>query len=188
MACLLYFVIVLAKQIKGEAVFGILKSKFAIWILVFCGVYILSNELIVHSLYFTDRNELIKEVNKTLVESDYQPTDSYYVNSLYDIEIDRIERQVIKIGYPVLWGILSFIILIIGIRRNWKQLRIIALSLLGITILKLFIYDINNVSETGKIVAFILLGVLILIISFVYQKIKKLVIDDSNTNSTIDEK
>lgn len=185
--CLIYFVIVLAKQIKGEAVFGILKSKFAIWVLVFCGVYILSNELIVHSLFFTDRNELISDVNKKMIQANY-PTDNYYSSFLYDDEIDRIKRQVIKIGYPVLWGTLSFIILIIGIRRNWKQLRIIALSLLGITILKLFIYDINNVSETGKIIAFILLGVLILIISFVYQKIKKLVVDDSNINSAIDEK
>ena len=57
-------------------------------------------------------------------------------------------------------------------------MRIIALSLLGLTIIKLFIYDISNVSETGKIIAFILLGVLILIISFVYQKLKVLVSDD----------
>lgn len=186
-ACLIYFIIILAKQIKGEAIFGFLKSKVAIWVLVFCGVYILSNELIVHALHFADRNELISDVNKKMVEANY-PTDNYYNSFLFDAEIDRIKRQVIKIGYPVLWGALSFVILIIGIRRNWKQLRIIALSLLGITILKLFIYDINNVSETGKIIAFILLGVLILIISFVYQKIKKLVVDDSNTNSAIDEK
>ncbi|EMY3481756.1 hypothetical protein AAIP42_002695, partial [Flavobacterium psychrophilum] len=44
-----------------------------------------------------------------------------------------------------------------------------------------FVYDISNVSETGKIIAFILLGVLILIISFVYQKLKILVIDDTKT-------
>ena len=50
----------------------------------------------------------------------------------------------------------------------------------------LFIYDIKNVSETGKIIAFILLGVLILVISFVYQKIKVLVIDDEKNTS--DEK
>ena len=78
----------------------------------------------------------------------------------------------------------NYFLLIIGIKKQWKNLRIISLSLLGLTILKLFIYDIKNVSETGKIVAFILLGVLILIISFVYQKVKKLVVDDvPKTNS-----
>jgi len=57
----------------------------------------------------------------------------------------------VKIGYPILWGILSFILLLVGIKQQWKQIRIIALSLLGLTVLKLFIYDINNVSETGKL-------------------------------------
>ncbi len=63
-------------------------------------------------------------------------------------------------------------------------MRIIALTLLGITILKLFLFDIRNVSETGKIIAFILLGILILIISFVYQKIKVLVLDDIKITQT----
>jgi uncharacterized membrane protein len=68
-----------------------------------------------------------------------------------------------------------------------KALRIAALVLLGITILKLFIYDIRNASETGKIIAFILLGVLILVISFVYQKIKLLVIENKPENTTDNE-
>ena len=103
------------------------------------------------------------------------------------IAFDQIQlsrNQIIKTGYPILWGILAFVLLIFGIKKQWKQIRVISLSLLGLTIVKLFVYDINNVSETGKIIAFILLGVLILIISFVYQKIKKLVVEEpSNTQS-----
>ncbi len=89
--------------------------------------------------------------------------------------------HVIKTGFPILWGVLAFVFLIVGIKRENKTLRIIALALLGLTILKLFLFDIKNASETGKIIAFILLGVLILIISFVYQKIKVLVLDDNKT-------
>ena len=63
-----------------------------------------------------------------------------------------------------------------------------ALALLGITILKLFVFDIRNASETGKIIAFILLGVLILIISFVYQKIKLLVVDDKSPSDLSEPK
>ncbi|ERJ57673.1 DUF2339 domain-containing protein [Sphingobacterium paucimobilis] len=87
---------------------------------------------------------------------------------------------VMKVIFPILWGLLSFAFLIYGIKKSLKTARVIALSLLGITILKLFIYDIRDVSETGKIIAFILLGALILTISFVYQKIKKLVVDNNN--------
>ena len=105
--------------------------------------------------------------------------------NLIEGKIDAIQAQIIKIGYPILWGIFSFIFLIIGIKKQWKVLRIIALSLLGITIIKLFAYDIKNVSEGGKIIAFILLGILILIIAFVYQKIKKLVNDETSEDEKI---
>lgn len=97
-------------------------------------------------------------------------------------------NQVIKAGFPILWGVLAFVFLIVGIKRENKTLRIIALALLGLTILKLFLFDIRNASETGKIIAFILLGVLILIISFVYQKIKVLVLDDKKTKENENDK
>ena len=182
--CLVYHFVILIKQIKDTSVFEIFKSKFAIWILVISGVYILSNELLVHAVHFND----VSEIENAIVKKSKTTTDkydlSYEIENIVSDDINDVKTQVIKIGYPVLWGILSFILLIIGIKYQWKQLRIIALSLLGLTVLKLFIYDINNFSETGKIIAFILLGVLILIISFVYQKIKKLVVDESpNINS-----
>ncbi|OGS80589.1 MAG: hypothetical protein A3G95_02005 [Flavobacteria bacterium RIFCSPLOWO2_12_FULL_31_7] len=178
--CLVYHFVILIKQIKDTSVFEIFKSKFTIWIIVISGIYILSNELLVHAVHFNDVSEIETKIAKTSKTM----TDKYALE--YEIEIVisdavyQVKTQVIKIGYPILLGILSFILLIAGIKHQWKQIRIIALSLLGLTVLKLFIYDINNVSETGKIIAFILLGVLILIISFVYQKIKKLVVDESS--------
>jgi uncharacterized membrane protein len=131
----------------------------------------------VHGLHFSDISATLSEV-ETLDQE-------YLKYNLVETKISRLKTQIIKIGYPILWGIFSFIFLIIGIKKQWKILRIIALSLLGITIVKLFVYDIKNVSETGKIIAFILLGVLILIISFVYQKIKKLVNDETSENEKI---
>ena len=178
-ACLVYHFVILIKQIKETSVFEIFKSKYAIWILVISGVYILSNELLVHAVQFNDTSLIESAIAKKSKIITDKYTLSYEIEIIISNYIDHVKTQVIKIGYPILWGILSFILLIVGIKHQWKQIRIIALSLLGFTVLKLFIYDINNVSETGKIVAFILLGVLILIISFVYQKIKKLVVDES---------
>ncbi len=59
-------------------------------------------------------------------------------------------------------------------------MRIAALSLIGITILKLFVYDIRNVSKGGKIGAFIVLGIVLLVISFTYQKIKSIILDEES--------
>lgn len=177
LGCLSYFGFQLFT--KTSTVFHIkpTQSKWLPWLFVFAVVYTLSNEIMIHGLHFSDINATISEV-ETLDQE-------YLKYNLVETKISEIKTQIIKIGYPILWGVFSFVFLIIGIKKQWKILRIIALSLLGVTILKLFVYDIKNVSETGKIIAFILLGVLILIISFVYQKIKKLVNDETSENEKI---
>jgi uncharacterized membrane protein len=47
-----------------------------------------------------------------------------------------------------------------------------------VTLIKLFLIDIKGISEGGKIAAFISLGVLLLIVSFMYQRLKKLLLAD----------
>lgn len=190
LGCLVYFGVQLFKLAKSQSKTTVLQHKIMPWLFVFATVYILSNEVLVHGLHFSATQQVdIKTINADITKRGI--TDAYEVQYQreYSVkgDLEKIKRQIIKIGYPILWGLFSFVFLIIGIKRQWKNLRVIALSLLGITILKLFIYDIKNVSETGKIIAFILLGVLILIISFVYQKIKKLVVDEQ-PKSNADEK
>lgn len=46
------------------------------------------------------------------------------------------------------------------------------------TLLKLFCYDIIDIPPAGKIIAFILLGILLLVISFMYQRLKKILLQD----------
>jgi len=82
-----------------------------------------------------------------------------------------------KICLPILWGVSSFVIMARGMHQKLKTLRIISLTLFSITLLKLFIYDIANASQGGKIAAFISLGVLLLVVSFMYQKLKGMLID-----------
>jgi len=179
--CLAYFGYVLIKFRNDNSFSEILNNKAALWVFAFCIVYILSNEVMIHGLMFGKDIISSAELAKfpILKAGEYNSAKEMFI----DDKFSAAKVQIIKIGYPILWGVLSFVFLIVGIKKQNKQLRIIALSLLGITIIKLFFYDIKNVSETGKIIAFILLGVLILIISFVYQKIKKLVVDEIKTDN-----
>jgi hypothetical protein len=90
-----------------------------------------------------------------------------------------------KIGYPILWGVTSFILIAIGLKRKQRNLRIISLTLFLITLIKLFLIDIKGISEGGKIAAFISLGVLLLIVSFMYQRLKKVLLaEDAQTPTT----
>jgi uncharacterized membrane protein len=94
--------------------------------------------------------------------------------------IDHIETIYIKTGLPVLWGISSFALMWLGMRYKTRVLRIVSLTLFTITLAKLFAYDIENIPAAGKIAAFFCLGVLLLIISFMYQKVKVIITDDEN--------
>ncbi|MDG1477306.1 MAG: DUF2339 domain-containing protein [Vicingaceae bacterium] len=88
-----------------------------------------------------------------------------------------INKQTIKIGYPIIWGISSFLMMLVGMKYKFRTLRVISLTVFSVILFKLFFFDIKGASEAGKIVAFILLGVLLLVISFMYQKLKNLLLD-----------
>jgi uncharacterized membrane protein len=70
------------------------------------------------------------------------------------------------------------LLIAVGLKMKKKHLRIISLTLFLLTLLKLFFVDIRGISEGGKIAAFISLGVLLLVVSFMYQRLKKLILAD----------
>jgi uncharacterized membrane protein len=92
-----------------------------------------------------------------------------------------------KFGYAILWGAFAFVLINVGMKRKIREIRIISLALFTLVILKLFIYDINNISEAGRIAAFVLLGVLLLVVSFMYQRLKKLITADNGTTNNQNE-
>ncbi|MGD1845469.1 MAG: DUF2339 domain-containing protein [Salibacteraceae bacterium] len=89
------------------------------------------------------------------------------------------------IGYPVVWGLLAFGLLLWGMRQQIRHVRIIGLTVFGVILLKLFLFDVQSMSEAGRIVAFIALGVLLLVVSFLYQKLRHLILtEDTDTTPT----
>jgi uncharacterized membrane protein len=92
--------------------------------------------------------------------------------------IENLGRIYDKTGLPILWGLCSFAFMWLGMHHKFKPLRIISLTLFAITLLKLFIFDLANIPVAGKIAAFFCLGVLLLVVSFMYQRLKKIIIED----------
>lgn len=131
-------------------------SKSAI--LLACGVSIvfLSVELhfLIRSLFFTTNTNLV-----------------------------TLEKTYITAILPILWGLCSFTLMWIGMKHKQRFLRIISLSLFSITLIKLFVFDIRNIPVAGKIAAFFSLGVLLLIVSFMYQRLKKIIIQDEEKST-----
>ena len=80
--------------------------------------------------------------------------------------------QSYKLGLSILWGVYSLALIALGIWKKQKYIRITAIVLFSITLLKLFFYDISNLGTLSKTIVFVSLGILLLIISFLYNKFK----------------
>jgi hypothetical protein len=91
-------------------------------------------------------------------------------------------EQNYKLSLSIFWGIFALIMVGIGIKYNKKHLRIAAISLFAFTLLKLFFYDIASLNTLSKTIIFVVLGILLLLISFLYNKFKDLIINDDEKN------
>lgn len=83
-----------------------------------------------------------------------------------------------KLGLSILWGIYALFVIVLGIWKRNKYLRIGAMALFGITLVKLFFYDIAHLTTIAKTIVFVSLGVLLLIISFLYNKYKNKIFEE----------
>ncbi|MBL4663527.1 MAG: DUF2339 domain-containing protein, partial [Flavobacteriaceae bacterium] len=88
-----------------------------------------------------------------------------------------------KLGLSILWGVYSLWLIVFGIWKNKQYLRIGAISLFGITLIKLFFYDISHLNTISKTIVFVSLGILLLVISFLYNKYKNKISNDVENES-----
>ncbi len=84
-----------------------------------------------------------------------------------DLHRNDIERD---FTYSALWMAYGAMLMFIGFVRRSAFVRWQALILIAVTIGKVFIYDVSQLDRGYRIVSFIVLGVLLLAISFVYQR------------------
>ncbi|GAA5032238.1 membrane protein [Marivirga lumbricoides] len=83
-----------------------------------------------------------------------------------------------KIALSILWGVYSLLTISYGIWKKKKHLRMGAIVMFGLTLIKLFFYDISHLNTIAKTVVFVVLGILLLIISFLYNKYKHIISDE----------
>ena len=80
-----------------------------------------------------------------------------------------------KLGLSILWGVYALLLISLGIWKTKKYLRIGAIALFSVTLIKLFFYDISHLNTISKTIVFLALGILLLIISFLYNKFKHII-------------
>jgi len=78
-----------------------------------------------------------------------------------------------RFGLTILWGVYALVFLIYrGIKEQQVILRVGGFVLFGFTLVKLFLYDLQSLKTIEKTIVFIAVGVLLLIISYLYNRNK----------------
>jgi uncharacterized membrane protein len=73
-------------------------------------------------------------------------------------------------SYSAVWMAYGVLLIWVGFWKRSEFLRWQAIVLIGFTILKVFLYDTSALQRGYRILAFMILGVILLAISFAYQK------------------
>jgi len=84
-------------------------------------------------------------------------------------------RNAQTLSLTAVWAIYAIIGLVIGIVKRWRRVRIAALALLAVPIVKVFVYDVFKLEMGYRIAAFIGLGVLLLVSGYLYQRYSKII-------------
>jgi len=77
-----------------------------------------------------------------------------------------------QLALSALWAVTGVTALVIGLRRDVRDLRVGALGLLAVTIAKVFLYDLATLTSGWRIASFLALGLLLLGAGFAYQRLR----------------
>lgn len=91
-----------------------------------------------------------------------------YFGRQFGLGIDSGLAQ--HLSLSLLWTAYASVLIGFGIQRKSPLLRWQALSLFGLVVIKVFIYDSSFLERFYRIVSFFILGLVLLVVSFLYQR------------------
>ncbi|MDM1553401.1 MULTISPECIES: DUF2339 domain-containing protein [Chryseobacterium] len=124
------------------------QSIISFWVMSLAFIVSISCEL--HHLY--------------VLANSHNVTDSYSVKNHFNI-----------LYLPIIWTILASLFIYIGLRKNIREYNKVGFTLIGIMVLKLYTYDVWQMDNISRISAFIALGIILLLSSFTFQRLKNII-------------
>jgi uncharacterized membrane protein len=89
----------------------------------------------------------------------------FFTNTAYRFEA-LFAAPVFQAAIAALWALLALSLTIWGARREQRSAWIAGAVLLGITVLKLFVIDLSGTGSIGRIISFLVVGLLMLVIGY----------------------
>lgn len=131
--------------------------------------------LLLFALLTGETSDLLRHQMTPLYELEWTEYISKQVRHLQNMQ--QLSLSLVWLGY-------SIVVLILGINRRNRGARLGAIGLFGVSILKIFLYDLSFLETLYRIFSFIVLGVLLLVVSYLYQRYKHRILGETETSAT----
>ena len=95
-------------------------------------------------------------------------------SALFDLSADASEN-VASLGLSLLWAVYAAVLIVLGVVRRWRWVRLAGLALLAVPVVKLFAYDSQTLEQEYRVIAFIALGLILLAGGLLYQRYSRAV-------------
>ena len=86
-----------------------------------------------------------------------------------------------QLSLSVLWALYASLLTTVGIFRRIRGARVLGILLLGATVLKVFLVDLSALQTFYRIISFIVLGLLLLTVSYGYNRFKHIIFGEDQT-------
>ncbi len=113
----------------------------------------------------------------TALITSFQPEGAELQATVLDLGV----RQQGQLLLSALWSVVGVAVLVIGLRRDVRSLRLGALGLLVVTIGKVFLYDLSTLTSIYRVVSFVGLGLLLLSAAYAWQRLRPEPLPDMRT-------
>lgn len=108
-----------------------------------------------------------------------------------ETEISMLQNHFSILYLPIIWALLASIFIYKGLKSGTQEIGRVGFALLAVMILKLYLYDVWKMDNISRITAFIILGIILLLSSFLFQRLKNLlktIVDNKNKDALPDGK
>ena len=178
----------ISKSNNYKKLFSI-ASDIIVWFGAFWLIWItdLSNDSLSHIFSF-GYEELFPVLNLRLIAYSFLGANIYYNIKIKDNEWQKYLAVILGFLYvhfesvntahyyniewliSVMWILYSGTVSLLGIFKNKKFLKITGIWLVILAISRIFIYDLANVDLIYKLIGFVVLGIVLILISYFYNK------------------
>lgn len=169
-------------KLQNENFYQLLLNNLALYI---GSLFISTPSMNVHSLALvTFINAIVAAILAAVLYSVWKEKQSSLITGAFAffLFILFIAFQWTGLTVTFLWLLVALLLFAAGVMRKLKILRMGAIVLLGITLFKLVLFDSLTFTTVQKVISYLVLGILLLVVSYLYQKYRHRMFNEEAEN------